>query len=130
MLARKPQSKMSDADCQACKAYKDALIYERSRVRGWKEQYKYDLDFDNFKRAYCDAIKSYNRINNIESYSAALEMYRSFSIERRMLMMSFRYLLLYACDKRNGIGRFDRVKVYNFTKKLDAVLNFRNRRKQ
>ena len=130
MLARKPQSKMSDADRLACKSYKDVLTYERSQFRGWKKRYEHDLDFDNFRRAYCDAIKSYNRINNIESCSTAEETYRSFSIERRMLMMSFRYLLLYACDKRNGIGRFDRVKVYNFTKKLDAVTNFRNRRKK
>jgi len=125
IMIRKPET-MTKEERFAINAFRNIVNYEH-----WhKYSYSKDSDAVNYRRAYCDALRLYNRINAIKSKSDAVMEYCALSYEERQLMSAFVSILLYACDKRNKIGHFNRVKVYNFTKTLNAATNFKNHTKK
>ena len=115
---------LSSEERWALAAYKDIISYGQ-----WREYRNVakNLCAVSYMRTYCDALRLYNRINAINSRSQAFGEFSFLDLYERDFMLAFRNLLVFACDKQQKIGRFDRVKVYNFTKKLDAALNFTNR---
>ena len=110
----------------ACKSYDDVIKYERNR----NYTYSKDKDHINYRRAYCDALRLYNRINAIEDKKDVNSAYNSLDKDEKSLMDGFRYLITFACDKRQRCGNFDHKKVLEFSKRLDEATDYKKRKKK
>lgn len=120
------EAKITNFDKNALEAYRKIMNYERSSRRKMKRGI-IKTDWELFKESYENALTLFNRLNAIESRSELEKLHINLRQEEKEFLFGFVELLEYAC---NGcLGNYDYRKVRDFTQRIKAAANHKNRMK-